>query len=108
MHAALGDVQIRKEAVSELLLELGVDLTGELTPSIVLGATDVLLLAELARSLPLESDYPAVISLMHTFSTEQPAEVRNAQRLVVQSIFASNMSQSGLMTERLNHLLEIA
>jgi hypothetical protein len=67
-RSALSDLLIDRQAVALALQELGVDLTHALAPLMILGATDVLVALELARSLPPLANFDVAMGQLHTFS----------------------------------------
>ncbi len=98
-----------KAAVSELLIALGVDLSGTLAPSMVLGAMDVLMAVELAQTLPADAHFDGAIRELHTLSPEheQPEPVRDAQMRVlveVRSAFERGSPIHDLLRARLDNI----
>lgn len=102
----LADIHIQKEIVSNLLLSLGVDLSVPLASSLVMGASDVLILAELAQALPDGANYGAVIEMLYSFSEPQPIEVRVMQRDLVNCLLENDQVQGSLAEARLHFLSE--
>lgn len=100
--SALADVVIDRAAVSQALLELGVDLSHGLAAATVLGASDVLIALELADRNPFDADFHLVLNQLHSFrpGTATPPVVADAMRVVLeratQGEGAAALNQSSL------------
>jgi len=97
-------LQIDREALSRLLIELGVDLQTDLAPSYMLATQDILMCVELAYTLPQEADYLAACSVLHTISNEQPEPVQLVQQAVARNYLGA-LDESARVQERIRALL---
>lgn len=85
---------IDRAAISSLLIDMGVDLTEPLAPSMILAAFDLLACVEVGNTLPSEGNFEAVLQSFHTLRHVQPEPVRSMQialldLLVAEGLFAS-------------------
>lgn len=87
MKSAIADVIVDREAISRMLVELGVDLSHNLAAAIVMGAADVLIALEIAESMPAAGDYQTALGELYSFSSpvaaECPSRVVEAQQLLL-------------------------
>jgi hypothetical protein len=80
---ATASLSLDKARVSQLLLSMGVDLSGTLSSSIILGSLDVMIAAEIANCLPGDANFPATLNCLHTLHVQQPEPVREVQTRVL-------------------------
>lgn len=77
---------IDKGRISQMLQAFGVDMTHPLAPAFVLGAFDVMAVADLATTLPEPMSLENAARAFHTMTHAQPVEVREVQVLVLERL----------------------
>lgn len=95
------DLKVPQEEVSGLLAGIGIHLDTQLAPAFVLAGTDLLIAANLAKTLPHGADFLGAVSELHTFKVSLPEPVL----LVLQALYQELIDESsGLEKTRLKEL----
>ena len=85
----LNDLEIDMPSISNLLVNLGFDLSDELAPAYILGATDILVAVNFAMTLPAAASFDRAIECCQTLAGDQPEMVRRAQKAVLYAVMSS-------------------
>jgi hypothetical protein len=106
---ALSEFVVPREQVSLFLNSLGVALDTTLAPAMILAATDMLVAANLAQSLPEGVDYMGAVRKLGSFSIglELPEPVLLATQLVYQELRLGAEGLAAIRLKELGHALGI-
>lgn len=80
---AFGEIEVPRAEISQLLIELGFDLTHPLAETMILAAADVLIAVNLAQTLPGEGDLRAAIGICKTVGKDLPEIILLVQAKVL-------------------------